>query len=138
MTNRPGLDFSFSGLKTHTRTTAGQHTLDRQTIADIALAFEIAVVETLVIKCKRALKQTDRGRLVISGGVGANERLRQRLRQAIGEMGVDVFYPRPDLCTDNGAMIAYAGYVRLSMLTPGQSSEAGAFDIRPRWNLEDI
>ena len=138
MTNRPGLDFSFSGLKTHTRTTAGQHSLDRQTIADIALAFEVAVVETLVIKCKRALKKTGRDRLVISGGVGANERLRRRLRQAVGELGVDVFYPRAELCTDNGAMIAYAGYVRLSMSTPKQSSATSAFDVRPRWSLEEI
>ena len=77
-----GLDFSFSGLKTQVRTTAGRHQLDPQTIADLALAFEVAVVETLVIKCRRALRQTGRKRLVVSGGVGANERLRRRLRQA--------------------------------------------------------
>ena len=152
MTRRAGLDFSFSGLKTQVRTTADRHQLDhrrldQQTIADIALAFEVAVVETLVIKCERALRQTGRNRLVISGGVGANERLRQRLRQAAGELGAKVFYPRPELCTDNGAMIAFAGYSRLSggvSLPPSglhsvpQSSQTGEFDVRPRWSLEDI
>ena len=152
MTKRAGLDFSFSGLKTQVRTTAGRYQLDhrrldQQTIADIALAFEVAVVETLVIKCERALRQTGRNRLVISGGVGANERLRQRLRQAAGELGAKVFYPRPELCTDNGAMIAFAGYSRLSggvSMPPSgpqsapQSSQTGEFDVRPRWSLEDI
>ena len=156
MTRRAGLDFSFSGLKTQVRTTAARYQLDhrrldQQTIADIALAFEVAVVETLVIKCERALRQTGRNRLVISGGVGANERLRQRLRQAAGELGAKVFYPRPELCTDNGAMIAFAGYSRLSggvslpqsglhsvPQSAPQSSQTGEFDVRPRWSLEDI
>ena len=152
MTRRAGLDFSFSGLKTQVRTTADRYQLDhrrldQQTIADIALAFEVAVVETLVIKCERALRQTGRNRLVISGGVGANERLRQRLRQAAGELGAKVFYPRPELCTDNGAMIAFAGYSRLSggvslpqsgLHSVPQSSQTGEFDVRPRWSLEDI
>ncbi len=137
MTNRPGLDFSFSGLKTQMRTTAAHHSLTRQTIADLALAFEVAVVETLVIKCRRALKQTGRKRLVVSGGVGANIRLRQRLSQAAGELDVEVFYPRPELCTDNGAMIAYAGYIRLSAGLP-QAKQPSQFDVRPRWSLEDI
>ena len=140
MTNRAGLDFSFSGLKTQVRTTASQQPLDRQTIADIALAFEVAVVETLVIKCLRALAQTRRKRLVISGGVGANARLRERLREAAGGLGVEVFHPRPELCTDNGAMIAYAGYLRASgrLPMPQTNSRGGEFEVRPRWSLEDI
>ncbi len=138
MTKRAGLDFSFSGLKTHVRTTAGKHPLDRQTIADLALAFEVAVVETLVIKCVRALRQSGRERLVVSGGVGANTRLRQRLRQAAAELGVEVFYPRPELCTDNGAMIAFAGYVRLSGERSANQSGSGEFDVRSRWSLEEI
>ena len=148
-----GLDFSFSGLKTQVRITAGRHQLDPQTIADLALAFEVAVVETLVIKCRRALRQTGRKRLVVSGGVGANERLRRRLRQAALDAGVEVFYPRPELCTDNGAMIAYAGYCRLAMAQSGHSrsndpgdpnapnapnDNGGAFDVRPRWSLADV
>ena len=143
MTKRAGLDFSFSGLKTHVRTTAGKHPLDRQTIADLALAFEVAVVETLVIKCVRALRQSGRERLVVSGGVGANTRLRQRLRQAAAELGVEVFYPRPELCTDNGAMIAFAGYVRLSGdrlsgAAAANQNGSGEFDVRSRWSLEEI
>ncbi len=138
MTNRAGLDFSFSGLKTHARTTAARHPLEPQTIADLALAFEVAVVETLVIKCRRALRQTGRKRLVVSGGVGANARLRRRLREAAAGLGVEVFCPRPELCTDNGAMIAYAGYRRLTMTQPGQRDHNGEFDVRPRWSLEDI
>ena len=147
MTNRAGLDFSFSGLKTQVRTTAaaGGQPADEQFTADLALAFEEAVVETLVIKCKRALAQTGHARLVVSGGVGANARLRRRLRQAAGETGAQIFYPRPELCTDNGAMIAYAGHRRLAMAQPPQPPPLphghpndGAFDIRPRWSLEDI
>ncbi len=150
MTNRAGLDFSFSGLKTQVRVVAGQTRLDRQAIADIALAFETAVVETLVIKCQRALRQTGRRRLVVSGGVGANARLRLRLRQAAAALGAEVFYPPPELCTDNGAMIAYAGYRRLMMAAQAESGghssgncadksiDNGAFDIRPRWSIEDI
>lgn len=141
MTNRAGLDFSFSGLKTQVRATAARHQLDRQTIADLALAFEVAAVETLVIKCVRALRQSGRKRLVISGGVGANARLRERMRQAADELGVEVFCPRPALCTDNGAMIAYAGYLRLiGRMPPARSAplDGGGFDIRPRWSLEEI
>ena len=141
MTNRPGLDFSFSGLKTHALvTTRKQHNLDQQTIADIALAFELAVVDTLVIKCTRALKQTGRKRLVVAGGVGANQRLRESLRKSGQKAGVKVYYPRPEFCTDNGAMIAYAGYFR-SQLQSGEcrsSDTGGGFDVHPRWSLEDI
>ena len=145
MTNRPGLDFSFSGLKTHTLTTARQQgELDDQTVADIALAFELAVVDTLAIKCQRALKLTGRKRLVIAGGVGANTRLREKLENECLKTGSRVYYPRPELCTDNGAMIAYAGYFRFRLQSsheehPGQAFQnTGAFDIYPRWSLEDV
>jgi len=137
MTNRAGLEFSFSGLKTRVRQTAVQHRLDPQTVADIALAFEEAVVETLVIKCLRALRQTGRKRLVISGGVGANARLREQLRRAAGDLGAEVFYPPPELCTDNGAVIADACYRRgWGRLRPPPWD--GTFEVRPRWSLEGI
>ncbi len=133
MTDRPGLDFSFSGLKTFTRNTVPQGDLDEQTVADIACAFQEAAVDTLVIKCKRALEQTGRKRLVIAGGVGANVLLRERLK-AMTEASGRGFYPRPQFCTDNGAMIAYAGSVRLSA---GQQQGLD-FSVRPRWRLTDL
>ena len=141
MTNRPGLDFSFSGLKTHALTTVKQQmVLDRQTVSDVALAFELAVVDTLVIKCLRALKLTARNRLVVAGGVGANQRLRKQLQKACQQVDVTVCYPRLEFCTDNGAMIAYAGYFRYLLNDRMQilSKKEGEFDIRPRWSLEDI
>jgi N6-L-threonylcarbamoyladenine synthase len=141
MTNRPGLDFSFSGLKTHALTTTRQQAvLDQQTIADIALAFELAVVDTLVIKCSRALRQTGRTRLVVAGGVGANQRLRESLTESCRQAGARVYYPRPEFCTDNGAMIAYAGYFRSQLQDDEKGSRApvGGFDVHPRWSLENI
>ncbi|WP_288355994.1 tRNA (adenosine(37)-N6)-threonylcarbamoyltransferase complex transferase subunit TsaD [uncultured Cycloclasticus sp.] len=134
MTNRPGLDFSFSGLKTFALTTSQQHALDEQTCADIARAFEDAVADTLAIKCKRALTQTGLSTLVVAGGVSANQRLRKTLDQMAKEISAKVFYPRHEFCTDNGAMIAYAGYQRLL---------AGEFDelsikARPRWPLSAL
>jgi N6-L-threonylcarbamoyladenine synthase len=138
MVNRPGLDFSFSGLKTYTRTTALQHELDQQTVADIARAFEDAVVDTLCIKCIRALKQTGRNRIVIAGGVGANMRLRAKLKNEAEAAGAVVYYPRPEFCTDNGAMIAYAGSVRLNMRGAQVGKEQQGFEVRPRWSIEDI
>jgi N6-L-threonylcarbamoyladenine synthase len=138
MINRPGLDFSFSGLKTFTRTTAEKVDLDPQTISDIAYAFEDAVVDTLTRKCIRALKQTGRKCVVIAGGVGANQKLRQNLRQQAAKLNAVTYYPRPEFCTDNGAMIAYAGSVRLGLMeNQGSSPEAG-FAVRPRWSIEDI
>ncbi len=118
MTNRPGLDFSFSGLKTFVRNTieqskAGSDTLEEQTKADIAVAFEDAVAETLAIKCRRALQATGLKTLVIAGGVSANLRLRQVLEEAMVKVGGKLFYAQPRFCTDNGAMIAYAGCQRL-------------------------
>ena len=117
MTDRPGLDFSFSGLKTFTLNTVNAARdsggLDDQTRADIALAFEAAVVDTLTIKCRRALEQTGCKRLVIAGGVSANKRLRAGLEKMTGKLKAKVFYARPEFCTDNGAMIAYAGAQRM-------------------------
>ena len=139
MVNRPGLDFSFSGLKTYTKNTIAAHAdtggeLDQQTRADIALAFEQAAVSTLTIKCKRALQQTGRQRLVIAGGVSANQRLRQSLREMTAANRAEVFYARPQYCTDNGAMIALAGALRLQA---GQR-ESLEVVVRPRWPLDEL
>jgi N6-L-threonylcarbamoyladenine synthase len=134
MTDRPGLDFSFSGLKTAALTAARAHPLDARTVGDIAHAFQEAAVDTLVIKCERALDQTGHGRLVVAGGVGANELLRARLKELAGRRAVRVHYPRPAFCTDNGAMIAYAGSVRLGA---GQR-DGMTFGARARWSLTDL
>mgnify|MGYP001820515454 CR=1 FL=1 len=134
MVDRPGLDFSFSGLKTFALNTwrqSGQTDRDR---ADIARAFEDAVVDTMTIKCRRAVHQVGVKRLVIAGGVGANRHLRMRLASMMDKEGGEVFYPRPAFCTDNGAMIAYAGYQRL------QAGQAEGLTVRanPRWSLEEL
>lgn len=134
MLDRPGLDFSFSGLKTAVATAVRGLALDRQTIADVALAFEEAVVETLVIKCRRALEETGHERLVVAGGVAANKRLRVSLADAAGACGARVYFPRLEFSTDNGAMIAYAGSLRLAA---GQR-EPLAFGVRPRWRLSEL
>ena len=138
MVNRPGLDFSFSGLKTHTLTTVqaagGSGNLSAQDRADIAEAFQSAVVDTLVIKCRRALRQELLTRLVIAGGVSANTCLRQRLEAALAETGARVYYAEPRYCTDNGAMIAYAGCRRL---LAGQRDHAET-SLRPRWPLQEL
>ena len=137
MTDRPGLDFSFSGLKTFALNTMQQCAEDadrEQSIADIACAFELAVVDTLAIKCRRALQQHAIPRLVVAGGVGANRRLRQRLQDMTAELGGEVFYPRIEFCTDNGAMIAYAGCLRLQA---GQRQPLD-IDARARWPLDTL
>ena len=114
MLDRPGLDFSFSGLKTAVVVAVRGRQLDEQMRADVAYEFQQAVVETLVAKCARAATQTGLKTLVVAGGVGANRRLRAELK-ALGERrGLQVLYPRPEFCTDNAAMIAYAGYRRLA------------------------
>jgi len=133
MTDRPGLDFSFSGLKTFALNTIQSNTLDQQTKADIAYAFEDAVVDTLTIKCKRALAQTGCQRLVIAGGVSANKKLRQRLNQLLQDLKGQVYYPRLAFCTDNGAMIAYAGYQRLL----SGENEPLCVTVKARWPLTD-
>lgn len=139
MTDRPGLDFSFSGLKTFAANTLHQVVqeegeLTEQSKADIAYAFQEAVVDTLAIKCKRALKQTGLKRLVIAGGVSANKQLRQTLAELMQQFGGDVFYPQPQFCTDNGAMIAYAGFLRLKQ---GQQQDL-AIEVRPRWAMTEL
>lgn len=138
MTDRPGLDFSFSGLKTFALNTwqqceaAGDNS--EQTRCDIALAFQRAVVETLTIKCKRALKQTGLKSLVIAGGVSANTALRTSLETMLKELRGHVFYARPRFCTDNGAMIAYAGCQRL---LAGQQ-DGPAIQVQARWPMEQL
>ncbi len=131
MTDRPGLDFSFSGLKTFALHTIEQHTDDQQTKADIACAFQNAIVDTLTIKCRRALEATGYKRLVIAGGVGANLALRQALHAMCEKRGVFLYFPRLEFCTDNGAMIAYVGCQRLMA---GQREEL-AVNTHPRWVL---
>ncbi|MBZ7671202.1 tRNA (adenosine(37)-N6)-threonylcarbamoyltransferase complex transferase subunit TsaD [Klebsiella grimontii] len=134
MTDRPGLDFSFSGLKTFAANTIRSNGDDVQTRADIARAFEDAVVDTLMIKCRRALEQTGFKRLVMAGGVSANRTLRAKLAEMMQKRGGEVFYARPEFCTDNGAMIAYAGMVRLRS---GAKAELGV-TVRPRWPLAEL
>ena len=134
MTDRPGLDFSFSGLKTYAMNTLAGLPFDDRTRADVARAFEEAVVDTLVIKCRRALEQTALPRLVVSGGVGANRRLRETMAAAADALSVSVHYPRVAFCTDNGAMVAYAGCQRLL----AGAAEPLAFDVRARWPLESL
>ena len=134
MTDRPGLDFSFSGLKTFAANTIRNNDNDEQTRADIARAFEDAVVDTLMIKCKRALDQTGFKRLVMAGGVSANRTLRAKLAEMMQKRRGEVFYARPEFCTDNGAMIAYAGMVRLNA---GATSDLSV-SVRPRWPLAEL
>jgi N6-L-threonylcarbamoyladenine synthase len=132
MTNRPGLDFSFSGLKTFAMNTWRDSTQTDQDKADVALAFQTAAVETLALKCKRALKQTGRRTLVVAGGVSANKALRTRLDAM---PNTHVYYPRPEFCSDNGAMIAFAGAMRhLAMI----KQDVPTFSARPRWPLDEL
>lgn len=134
MTNRPGLDFSFSGLKTHTRNLWINSEKDEATQADIAAGFQRAVVDTLLIKCRRAMQQTRASQLVVAGGVGANLALRQTLQQAGKKSGWKVSYPRLEFCTDNGAMIAFAGCQRLMA---GQST-GPVLKVFARWPLDQL
>ena len=131
MTDRPGLDFSFSGLKTQVLLAWQRSDRSEQTRADIARGFEDAVVDTLAIKCERALDAAGCDTLIVAGGVGANRRLREKLQQMAVRRGGRVCFPRPALCTDNGAMIAFAGALRLQA---GQHSDA-AIDVWPRWDM---
>lgn len=138
MVKHPGLDFSFSGLKTHVGTCIRDLNTDTlltdQDKADVARCFEEAVVDTLVIKCKRALKQENIKTLVMAGGVSANRRLRARLQSALGQLGATVLYPEPKLCTDNGAMIAYAGALRLI----AGESDSDTPEVRARWPITEL
>ncbi|WP_422851468.1 tRNA (adenosine(37)-N6)-threonylcarbamoyltransferase complex transferase subunit TsaD [Candidatus Ruthia endofausta] len=132
MVDRPGLDFSFSGLKTFARNTFAKHPNKK---ADIAKAFEVAATQTLMIKCRRALEQTKYATLVVAGGVSANLSLRKELNQMGKKVGTNVFYPRLEFCTDNGAMIALVGHFRLSH---GQRDIHHEINIKPRWSLEEL
>ena len=135
MTNRPGLDFSFSGLKTAALNIVRQHEpLDDKLRAEIAFAFQQAVVDTLRIKCKRALDETGYQSLVIAGGVGANRCLREVLEKMGNAQNARVYFPALEYCTDNGAMIAYAGALRLLR---GQTDDS-ASDVLARWSLESL
>ena len=134
------LDFSFSGLKTAVLTLARQHELDgqhmdEQTRADIARATQDAIVEVLVTKALAALKQTELGQLVVAGGVGANRQLRTQLNQTADKRGFHVFYPDLEFCTDNGAMIAFAGALRLQQQ---DGKKDYRFNVKPRWDLQEM
>ena len=134
MLDRPGFDFSFSGLKTAVVVAVRGLELDDQIRADVARAFQDAVVETLAVKCERALKHTSAKALVVAGGVGANRQLREVLSKLGRRLKVKVSYPRPEFCTDNAAMIAYAGYLRLR----GGQTEALAIRAHARWPIDQL
>jgi N6-L-threonylcarbamoyladenine synthase len=134
MTDRPGLDFSFSGLKTQVLLAWRDSDQSAQTRADIARGFEDAVVDTLAIKCERALDAAGCDTLIVAGGVGANKRLREKLAAMAKKRNGRVCFPRPELCTDNGAMIAYAGALRLQA---GQRDDA-QIKVTPRWDMAGL
>jgi len=134
MTDRPGLDFSFSGLKTFTLNTFQNSDQTHEDKADIAFAFQQAIAETLSIKCRRALQQTGLKTLVVAGGVSANQEIRRQLQDLGVKEQAQIYFPRPEFCTDNGAMIAYAGCQRL------QAGQTQSLDIfaRPRWPMNEL
>ena len=134
MTDRPGLDFSYSGLKTFAINTFNQSDKSHQAKADIALAFQTAAIDTLFIKCKRAVMQTNAAQLVVAGGVSANQYLREKLSTLEQKLPITVHYPGKEFCTDNGAMIAFAGWLRLQHDTPQSLS----FTAKPRWPLSQL
>jgi len=134
MTDRPGLDFSFSGLKTFTMNTLSKTYKTQQDKADIAYAFQTAVSETISIKCRRALQQTGLNRLVIAGGVSANKQIRASLQKMTEKENATLYFPRLKFCTDNGAMIAYAGCQRL---LAGQQQGLEIY-AKPRWPIADL
>ena len=134
MTGKPGCDFSFSGLKTHALTTFRASEGNGQDKRDVARAFEDAVIDTLFIKCRRALEATGLRQLVVAGGVSANLALRKRLDDYARQSGTQVYFPRNEFCTDNGAMIAYTGYRRF-VLNPDADN---GMDVRPRWPLSEL
>jgi N6-L-threonylcarbamoyladenine synthase len=149
MVDRPGLDFSFSGLKTHVLNTLKQLPIvDQRARADVARAFEDAAVDTLGIKSLRALKQSNAKTLVVAGGVGANKKLRQQLKEKLSAQGMEVFYPAAEFCTDNAAMVAQLGLLRLQNINSAElegskgedqrESQGLEIKVRPRWSLEAI
>jgi len=134
MTDRPGLDFSFSGLKTFTLNTYINSSKTEQDRANIALAFEEAAIDTIMIKCQRAIKSTNVKTLVIAGGVSANLTLRKELDRLGNSQSIEIHYPSPEFCTDNGAMIAYAGFLRFNKNKQSRLS----FNVKSRWLLESL
>jgi N6-L-threonylcarbamoyladenine synthase len=134
MLDRPGLDFSFSGLKTAALVALRGRELSDSVRADVARGFEDAVVETLAEKCRRALRQSGHERLVVAGGVGANRRLRTRLATVVRDLNAELFFPRTEFCTDNGAMIALAGCMRLAA---GLQGGLG-MSARANWEIESL
>jgi N6-L-threonylcarbamoyladenine synthase len=134
MTDRPGLDFSFSGLKTFTMNALNETAKTEQDKADIAYAFQTATAETLTIKCRRALQQTGLKRLVIAGGVSANKQIRAALLEMTAKEKAQLYFPRLKFCTDNGAMIAYTGCQRL---LAGQQENLEIF-AKPRWPMSEL
>jgi N6-L-threonylcarbamoyladenine synthase len=143
MLRRPGLDFSFSGLKTavmlEVRKLEKSGAMTDRARADLADAFQQAVVDTLVAKSLRAVEQTACRRLVVAGGVGANRLLRSRLKEALAGEGGSVYYPRPEFCTDNGAMVAFAGLLRFQAgAVTSRASSRLVVEARARWNLQEI
>lgn len=135
MTDRPGLEFSFSGLKTFALTTWNQSSKEDKDRLEIAKAFQHAAVETLIIKCKRAIEQTGCRRLVVAGGVGANKALRQAFNDYVKTINGEVFFPALEYCTDNGAMVAYAGCMRLLR---GERDDGESVMVKARWALTDL
>ena len=134
MTDRPGLDFSFSGLKTFALNTISASDKTIQDKANIAASFQEAVADTLSIKCKRALQQTGLKRLVVAGGVSANKQIRTTLTEMANKEHAQIYFPRLEFCTDNGAMIAYAGCQRL---LAGNQQNLEIF-ARPRWPMNEL
>lgn len=134
LTQKPGLDFSFSGLKTFTMNILRSTEQTKQDKADVAWGFQDAVVDTLYLKCKRALKTTGLNRLIVAGGVGANRALREKLNLLTQSENISVFYPRLEFCTDNGAMIAYTGYQRLK----NGSDKTLEILAYPRWTMDTL
>ncbi len=134
MTNRPGLNFSFSGLKTYAVNCYQKLGDDQQSKADIAHAFQEAVADTIAIKCRRAIRQTGIKRLVVAGGVSANVRIRECLQTMAQKESAQLFFPGAEYCTDNAAMIALAGCYRLM----AGETDSLAIKAQPRWQLEDL
>ena len=134
MADHASLEFSFSGLKTHAVLEAAKHELNEQTRYDLAYAFQDAAIDALVNKCERALQMTNYKDLIVAGGVGANELLRERISKLGDRSNVRVYYPSLEMCTDNGAMIAYAGCLRLM----SGEHQGLSYEVHPRWSLESL
>lgn len=135
MVKQPNLNFSFSGLKTYAVNCYKQYGDGKQTQADIAYAFEEAIVDTLVRKCLSAIKKTQINTLVLVGGVAANKKLRQRLNETSDKHGGKIYYPRQEFCTDNAAMIAYTGWLRLNV---GEREHGNNIQVRSRWPMNEL